>query len=252
MRSDLLNLLQSPDGESLTYHNEGNNEFLEASSGEKFLITNGIIRFLDNDLITGNNKSYQKMYDRIAVFYDLAGKLYAILKEGGEEKRLREYLSLLNINEGDKVIEISIGTGRNIKYLNPNAIYFGVDISIGMLGQCFRKMKRIKREISLIQTEAESLPLKSNTFDVVFSAGGFNFFNDPGKALNEMLRIAKSGTKVLITDETERFRLKHTKNEFYNKIAIKDPRSFLNDSCINIEYKEICDGDLYVLTFFKQ
>jgi ubiquinone/menaquinone biosynthesis C-methylase UbiE len=252
MKQNLSEILKTPSGESLTFYQEGSNEFLQTSMGKKYLIKDGIVRLLDNDSLTGNNKNYQKTYDRIARFYDLSVKLYAILKEGGEKKRLLKYLSLLDIKEGNKVIEISIGTGRNIKYLNPNAEYFGVDISLGMLAQCRQKMRRIKREITLIQAEAEFLPIKNDIFDVVFSAGGFNFFNDPGKSVIEMIRIAKPGTKILITDETEKFRLKHTKNKFYNKISIKDPRSFLPDSCKNIEYKEICDGDLYALTFNKQ
>lgn len=226
-------------------------EFLQTNPDEQFLIKDGIICFLNNISLTGNNKNYQKIYDRISGFYDSAVKLYAILKSGSEKKRLMEYLSFLEIKDGDKVIEISIGTGRNIKYLNPDAVYFGVDISLNMLKQCRLKMKRFKRDIILIQAEAESLPITNESFDVVFSAGGFNFFNDPGKAVAEMLRIAKPGTKILITDETEKFRLKHTKNSFYNKVSINDPLSFLPESCSDIEYKEICAGDLYVLTFKK-
>jgi ubiquinone/menaquinone biosynthesis C-methylase UbiE len=162
-----------------------------------------------------------------------------------------QYLSLLIIKNGDKVIEISIGTGRNIKYLNPAADFYGVDISIGMLKQCQRKMKRLHREITLVQAEAECLPITDESCDVVFSAGGFNFFNDPSKAIREMLRIAKSGVKILVTDETEKLRLKYTKNEFYKTNPVRKPSEYLPDSCKNIEYKEICDGDLYVLTFNK-
>ena len=168
-----------------------------------------------------------------------------------EKKRIMQYLSLLDIKNGDKVVEISIGTGRNIKYLNPNAAFYGVDISLGMLKQCQKKMKRLKREIILLQAEAEFLPIKENSFDVVFSAGGFNFFNDPGKAVIEMLRIAKSGAKILITDETEKLRLKFSKNDFYKANPVNPPAFYLPYYCRNVEYKEICDGDLYVLTFHK-
>ena len=162
-----------------------------------------------------------------------------------------QYLSLLDVKNGDKVIEISIGTGRNIKYLNPGAEFYGVDISLEMLKKCQKKMKRLNREITLIQAEAEFLPIKDESFDIVFSAGGFNFFNDPGKAVIEMLRVAKSGTKILITDETEKLRLKYSKNDFYKANPVKNAADYLPDCCRNIEYKEICDGDLYVLTFYK-
>ena len=112
-------------------------------------------------------------------------------------------------------------------------------------------MSRLKRKIELIQAEAEFLPIKDESFDVVFSAGGFNFVNDTGKAVIEMLRVAKSETKLLITDETEKFRIKHGKSDFYKDLTIKNPVEYLPDFCKDVEYKEICDGDLYVLTFLK-
>jgi ubiquinone/menaquinone biosynthesis C-methylase UbiE len=251
MIQNTLDLLKSPGGTSWSYIREGKNEFIQNSPGEKYPVKDGIICFIDDRSLTGNNENYQKMYDRIARFYDLAVRFYAFIRKGSEKRRLFEYLSLLEIGNCNRVIELSIGTGRNIKYLNPAAEYFGVDISFAMLKQCRQKMIRLNRDISLIQAEAESLPFRDEAFDVVFSAGGFNFFNDPSRAVSEMLRISKSRTRILITDETEEFRLKHTGNKFYKTISIKDPRSYLPSSCTDVEYKEICDGDLYVLTFKK-
>jgi ubiquinone/menaquinone biosynthesis C-methylase UbiE len=247
----ITELIQAQTGETLKYIHDGENEFLQTESDEKYPIDKNIICFLDHISLTGNNAKYQRMYDRFSGFYDFATKLYALLKGENERKRVMQYLSFLNIKDNDKVIEISIGTGRNIKYLNPNAEYYGVDISIGMLRRCQRKMERLKREITLIQAEAEFLPLKDASFDIILSAGGFNFYNDPSKAVIEMLRIAKSGARLLIYDETEKFRLKHSNNDFYKGIEIKNPVEYLPDSCRDIEYKEICDGDLYVLTFQK-
>jgi ubiquinone/menaquinone biosynthesis C-methylase UbiE len=251
MRQDITDFIRTQSGEMLQYFHEDENEFLLTMNGIKYPVDGNIICFPGNFSLTGNNKNYQKMYDRFSGFYDLATKGYAWFKNGNEKNRVMQYLSLLNIKNGDKVIEISIGTGRNIKYLNPDADFFGVDISLGMLKQCQRKMKRLHREITLIQAEAEFLPIKDDSFNVVFSAGGFNFFNDLRKAVLEMLRIAKSGTKILITDETEKLRLKYSKSEFYKADQIRKPTEYLPDSCKDIEYKEICDGDLYVLTFHK-
>jgi ubiquinone/menaquinone biosynthesis C-methylase UbiE len=251
MKQDVTGFIRTQSGETLEYFCEGENEFLKTLNGAKYPITDNIICFLDNISLTGNNKNYQKMYDRFSSFYDLATKIYARLKDGNEEKRIMQYLSSLDIKNGDNVIEISIGTGRNIKYLNPEAHFYGVDISLGMLKRCQKKMKKLDREIVLLQAEAESLPIKEDTFDVVFSAGGFNFFNDPGKAVVEMLRIAKSQSRILITDETEKLRQRFSKNDFYKANPVKPPTYYLPQNCRNVEYKEICDGDLYVLTFQK-
>ena len=203
--------------------------------------------------LTGNNRNYQRMYDRLAPFYDIVTALYARVRDGGEKRRVMQYLSALSVRDGDRVVEISVGTGRNIRYLNPNAYYCGVDISRRMLMRCSGRMQRLGRKITLIQAEAENLPIKSDSFDVVFSVGGFNFFNDREKAVREMLRIAKSGSTVMISDETEKVRSKYDRTpfarNFYRQPEIRGPVDFVPEGCSDVSYREICGGELYVLTF---
>ncbi len=256
MKEELSAVLRTPDShETLQYIKKNNREFLKRNNGALYEIDHDIIRFLKNKILTGNNRFYQKLYDNFAPFYNTATRVFALIKSGGEEKRVMQYLSELEIKNGNKVLEISIGTGRNIRYLNPNAVYYGADISINMLGKCRSTLRALKRDFVLIEAEAERLPLKDDTFDAVFSSGGFNFFNDKTKAVLEMLRIAKSGTKLLISDETEKIRTKYKKTPvagwFYNQEQIINPIEFIPGWCRNIQYKEICGGELYVLTFRK-
>ncbi len=51
---------------------------------------------------------------------------------------------------------------------------------------------------------AEQLPYQDHTFDGVFHLGGINFFNDKKKAIEEMIRVAKPGARILICDENEK------------------------------------------------
>lgn len=37
----------------------------------------------------------------------------------------------------------------------------------------------------------------------MFHVGGINFFNDKGKAIRELIRVAKPGAKIVICDESE-------------------------------------------------
>lgn len=255
MNKEIMNILEQPKSKkSLYYVQDGDQELLQTDDGCKYIIDDNIIRFLKDNL-TGNNKNYQKMYDKLAPLYNTITGIYALIRNGNEKNRVMQYLSELNIKKNDNVIEISIGTGRNIKYLDSSARYFGVDISLGMLRRCLQTMSKLNRDITLIQAEAECLPIKDETFDVVFSAGGFNFFNDREKAVYEMLRIAKSGTKILISDETEKVRKTYDKapvaEKFYAQDKITNPLAFVPKSCKDIHYKEICNGELYVLTFYK-
>lgn len=102
---------------------------LDPQSGRKFPIRDGIPIFLEDSQVTGLNRKYQKLYDRIAPFYDLPNRVYAYFKGGGEKQVRTTYLRKLEIGEGDKVLEVSIGTGANLRYLPPTAHYFGLDIS---------------------------------------------------------------------------------------------------------------------------
>jgi ubiquinone/menaquinone biosynthesis C-methylase UbiE len=257
MNAEFLSLLRDPIAhEPLDHIREGKREFLSSRSGRRYEIDAGIVRFLGGEALAGNNKRYQKLYDRLAPVYDLSTRLYARFKQGNVGDRIGQYLKELDVRDGQKVIEISVGTGRNLVGLNRRAAYFGVDISFGMLKRCARVMRKTGRAVHLAQAEAENLPLKDDSFDVVFSAGGFNFFNDRSKAVIEMLRIAKSGTKLMISDETEKIRAKFDKSPvtkaFYGRQdKIAGPAAFVPDGCRDIEYKEVCDGELYALTFRK-
>ncbi len=251
----LRQLLMNPETkESPDYLEKDGKEWFQDKNGTVFPVEDGIVRFLSGKELSGNNKNFQKMYDGFSGLYDGFTRFFALIS-GGEKQRLMEYLSELEIKDGDKVIEISIGTGRNIKYLNPKAEYFGADISLGMLKKCRKNMLKINRNIGLIQAEAENLHLRDNSFNVVFSAGGFNYFNDREKAVLEMLRIAKPGTKLMISDEPEKIMKSFEKIPFAGKNFklddSKKPEDFIPEYCRDVQYREICKGALYVLTFIK-
>ena len=48
------------------------------------------------------------------------------------------------------------------------------------------------------------LPFKAESFDSVFHIGGINFFSDKKRAIDEMIRVARPGSKIVIADEAER------------------------------------------------
>ena len=53
----------------------------------------------------------------------------------------------------------------------------------------------------LAWAEGEALPFEDATFDIVYTVGGINYFNDPRRALSEMKRVARPGATVLAADE---------------------------------------------------
>ena len=105
---------------------------------------------------------------------------------------------------------VSIGTGTDLNHLpadiDPAALDLtGADLSLGMLARCCNVWRKKAAGLDLVHCNAEDLPFADNMFDVVFHVGGINFFSDKQKAITEMLRIAKPGTKIMIADETTDF-----------------------------------------------
>ena len=216
-------------------------------SNAVFPVRQGIPVFLDQSRVTGLNRRYQRLYDRLAPFYDFPYKIYDLLTRGGVGRVRAQYLKELEIKDNDLVLEVSIGTGANLPYLPPAARYFGLDISWGMLKKCQKNLAKWRRRAELFLGEAEKLPFKDHSFDSIFHMGGINFFNDRAGAIREMIRVAKPGTKILIVDETG----KYARARYNRPGPIAAPVALIPGEMAEINFEEISGGRLWRLTFRK-
>jgi len=224
-------------------------------SGIEFRVRDGIPLLVDESLVTGFNQRYQGIYNRIAGLYDAGIKLFGYLAGGGEAGFREEYLRELEIKAGDRVLEVSIGTGANLHYLPEKATYLGVDLSWGMLKRCQRNLERWQREAELILGNAEDLPLRDALFDTVLHVGGINAFNDPAKAIREMVRVAKAGAKIVIVDETAKLMeslawmptVKRWLQEHGERFSA--PVGLLPEGMRDVRAREVVKGNMYCLTF---
>jgi ubiquinone/menaquinone biosynthesis C-methylase UbiE len=58
--------------------------------------------------------------------------------------------------------------------------------------------------VDLFLGTAEALPFETGTFDSVLHIGGINFFSGKKQAIDEMIRVARPGTRIVIADESEK------------------------------------------------
>lgn len=155
------------------------------------------------------------------------------------------------------MLETSTGAGDNFRYLNKKAHYVGLDISFGMLRQAKKNCKRWGISATLVHCEAENLPFEDEYFDVVFHCGGLNYYNDKQKAINEMIRVAKSGTKILIVDETSKLvkdvyqKNPALKGHYENAAKAFIPIDLIPKEMLNIRSEVVCNGTIYKITFIK-
>jgi SAM-dependent methyltransferase len=78
--------------------------------------------------------------------------------------------------------------------VGPGGAVVGVDVNEGMLAVARRKAPRIDWR----HGRAEALPLDSDSFDAVVSQFGLMFFEDRHAALQEMVRVLKSGGRLAV------------------------------------------------------
>jgi len=226
-------------------------------TGVRFGVREGIPILFDESKITGYNRQYQGFYNRVAGGYDGAMKLVAILAGGGEGHYRREFLEELEIQEGDRVLEVSIGTGANLHFLPMKVDYYGLDLSWGMLKRCRKNLKRWQLEAELIMGNAEELPFMDETFDAIFHVGGINAFNERGKAICEMIRVARAGTKIMIADETaklmEAISWMPTARKWMQEHSesFAAPVKLVPEGMSEVQVKDCAKGYIYCLTFRK-
>jgi ubiquinone/menaquinone biosynthesis C-methylase UbiE len=176
-----------------------------ARCAASFPIRAGIPRFIDAQQLEGPNRRFAQSYDRLAPFYTLFSKV-ALLPFGGERRAREEILSRLEL-KGGRILEVSIGNGVNLPYLFATPTLgqvYGLDISTGQLARCRKLASRRGWPVDLFLAMAEQLPFRSGSFDTVFHIGGINFFTGKKQAIEEMIRVARLGSKIVIADEAER------------------------------------------------
>jgi ubiquinone/menaquinone biosynthesis C-methylase UbiE len=118
---------------------------------------------------------------------------------GGERRARDRVLRHLPTTPGVHLLDVAVGDGVYLDWLPRDWKIVGVDISRSQLDACRRRAAG--RRVWLAQCEAEDLPLESKRFDAVLSIGAFNYFNDPEGSLREMVRVARPGAPIIVSDE---------------------------------------------------
>ena len=113
-------------------------------------------------------------------------------------------VSRMDIEEGNTVLEVCIGTGGNVPYYRKytRGLIVGIDISEKMLSLCRNKARGEKwGSVELFLGCAEYLPFKDEFFDIVLIGGGISYFSDPSRALRESARVVVNGGVIVVYEQ---------------------------------------------------
>lgn len=134
--------------------------------------------------------------------YDIASRTYDdwYAKPVGkfiDELQTKLVFEKLNPKPGMHILDVGCGTGNfSIKLAKMGCKVTAVDVSDGMLEKARRKSENLA--VEFLNMNAVQLHFPDNLFDAVLSVTAFEFIADNQRAFDEMLRVVKSGAKIVV------------------------------------------------------
>lgn len=99
--------------------------------------------------------------------------------------------------EGPEVLEIGVGTGKNIPYYPEGVHVTAIDLSPDMLKRARQVARRHpEKNVTLGEMDVQALDLPDDTFDDVVATFVFCSVPNPVLGLEEALRVARPGGRL--------------------------------------------------------
>jgi len=102
-----------------------------------------------------------------------------------------------------QVLEVAIGTGRNLVHYPDEVRLTGVEWSAAMLDIARHRAGQLGREVDLRQGDAQALEFPGACFDAVVCTFSLCAIPDDRKAVAEMARVLRPGGLLLLADHVE-------------------------------------------------
>ena len=140
---------------------------------------------VENDFVAG-------VYDKLAKVYDI---IFGPTLHPG---RLRA-IERMDIQPGERVLEVGVGTGINLSLYPKNCSVTGIDFSESMLEIARERAERKDiRNVRLLQMDAADLKFADNAFDIVYAPSLISVVPDPVRVAHEMRRVCRPGGRVIL------------------------------------------------------
>lgn len=144
-----------------------------------------------------------------------------------QKERLKKLLQHVSLAEGDAVLDVGCGTGRLVPFLRRAVGSKGLLVEFDFSGEMLKigKSKYAQKKIFFIQSDAQNMPLKGNSFEAVVCFALFPHIPDKKRALREFRRILKPGKSLFIAHLMSREEL----NQFHSQVKGPVKKDFLPD-----------------------
>jgi len=135
----------------------------------------------------------RRRYDRIAPLYDAM----EWFMELGFRRWRRELWSTV---PAGRILEVGVGTGKNIGFHGQSHVVTGIDISPRMLARARQRAQRCPSPPVLELADAQALPYADASFDAVVASFVFCSVPDAIQGFREARRVLVPGGKLLLLE----------------------------------------------------
>lgn len=109
---------------------------------------------------------------------------------------------LMDLLQGEKVLEIGFGNGKFIQELveEKKVHYSGIDFSETMVNEAVKNNEILIREnkVEIKTANLSSIPYRDENFDKIFTINTLYFWENPAENILELKRVLKTGGKLFI------------------------------------------------------
>jgi ubiquinone/menaquinone biosynthesis C-methylase UbiE len=134
-----------------------------------------------------------RRYDRMASTYDLYDAPMELM---GTKKRRRALVG----NASGTVLEVGVGTGKNLRYYTAGTEVAGIDVSSQMLQRAERRLAALRMKANLVEADVQDLPFDDDTFDTAVGTCVFCSVVDPVQGLRELGRVVCPDGRILLLE----------------------------------------------------
>ena len=110
-------------------------------------------------------------------------------------------LELLNLQPGENVLIVGVGTGADFPFLPAGVNATGIDLSPDMLAKARLKLPACRATVKLIQGDAQELLVPQNSCDAAILNLILSVVPDGGACLQATLRAVRPGRRLVIFDK---------------------------------------------------